>query len=153
MNEQHLTANIPTSIKAIESTVLANLTKRQLLTFVIAGIAGISVYMLLYRLIHVSAAVTVGIVIVFVTPIFFAGFYEHNGLKMEKLIYYIYLSQIKRPQIRPYDLRPLSKRNIPYGAEIKAAAADKQVSANTKPKKKKIEKSKHKYAIKQRSNK
>lgn len=121
MSEQSLSANIPRGFRNIEPTIFGGLTKRQLITFLIAGIVGFSVYMLAFRAFHAGVGISISVVIIFTVPIFFAGFYKHNGLNAEKLLYYIYLSEIKYPKFRPYDHRPLDRRNEPLELNQKNA--------------------------------
>ena len=106
MEVQNLSASIPKDLHEIKTTVFMGITKRQLITFLIAGLVGVPLYLLLYMVLKVNFQIAVCIMIVICAPIFFIGLYNHNGLSAEKLLYYIYLCEFKRPKKRPYDIRP-----------------------------------------------
>jgi|GEM_PF-2682517 len=144
MSEQNLSAKIPRGFRNVEPTIIGGLTKRQLITFIIAGLIGFIAYLFSFRMIHAGVAVSIAATIIITAPVFFVGFYKHNGLNTEKLLYYIYLFEFKRPKKRPYDHRPLDMRTEPLQIGINK---EKEKPVKTKNKDKKRQNKKRKEGV------
>ena len=80
--------SVPRDLTKVKSKVAFNLTKRQLVCFVLRDSGG-------------NTAATLGMMAVML-PAFFLGMYEKNGQPMEKLLSYYVQSRFLRPKIRPY---------------------------------------------------
>ncbi len=78
--------NVPKDILKIKEKYLLGLGKRELVSLLIAGLVGIPLYLKFKELIGVQSLY---IMIVVVIPIIFAGFYEDDGIYLEKKLIYI----------------------------------------------------------------
>ena len=111
--------SIPRDLTKVKSKVMFNLTKRQLICFGMAVLAGVPSFFLLKAALSVNAAV-MGMMAVMM-PFFFFAMYEKNGQLLEAIIIHIIESAFIRPKIRPY-----ATDNY-YSALIRQAEAETEV--------------------------
>lgn len=95
-----ISVQVPKDLSGIKTKVALNLTKRQLICFSGAAVAGIPLYFLTKGLIGTSAAslLMMGAML----PFFFFAMYEKNGFPAEKILYFMLRQKIPTPGIRPY---------------------------------------------------
>ena len=111
--------SVPRDLTKVKSKVMFNLTKRQLICFGMAVLAGVPSFFLLKAALSVNAAV-MGMMAVMM-PFFFFARYEKNGQPLEVIIIHIIESAFIRPKIRPY-----ATDNY-YSALIRQAEAETEV--------------------------
>lgn len=92
--------SVPRDLARVKSKTLFNLTKRQLVCFAIAALAGIPTFFLLKKTGNVSLA-TMGMMLIML-PLFFLGMYEKDGQPLEKVAQHFIQAKIIRPKVRPY---------------------------------------------------
>lgn len=78
--------NVPKDILKIKEKYILGLGKRELISLAVAGVVGLPVYLKFKDLMGVQA---IYIMIVVVIPIIFAGFYEDDGIYLEKKLLHI----------------------------------------------------------------
>ena len=103
-----ISVQVPKDLSGIKTKVALNLTKRQIICFSGAAVAGIPLYFLTKGLIGTSAAslLMMGAML----PFFFFAMYEKNGFPAEKILYFMLRQKILTPGIRPYRSENLYKR-------------------------------------------
>ena len=111
--------SVPRDLTKVKSKVMFNLTKRQLMCFGMAVLAGVPSFFLLKVALSINAAV-MGMMAVMM-PFFFFAMYEKNGQPLEAIIIHIIESAFIRPKIRPY-----ATDNY-YSALIRQAEAETEV--------------------------
>lgn len=111
--------SVPRDLTKVKSKVIFNLTKRQLICFGMAVLAGVPSFFLLKAALSINAAV-MGMMAVMM-PFFFFAMYEKNGQPLEAIIIHIIESAFIRPKIRPY-----ATDNY-YSALIRQAEAETEV--------------------------
>ena len=111
--------SVPRDLTKVKSKVMFNLTKRQLICFGMAVLAGVPSFFLLKAALSVNAAV-MGMMAVMM-PFFFFAMSEKNGQPLEAIIIHIIESAFIRPKIRPY-----ATDNY-YSALIRQAEAETEV--------------------------
>lgn len=130
---------IPKDLTKVQSKVLFNLTKRQLIYFTPVVLIGVPLFFLTRSSIGDSAATLLMIMVML--PFFLFAMYEHNGQHLEEYLKNMYNTKIKRPKERPYQTNNLYvalneqrqlekevKRIIKYGNNKK----EKQINKKTK---------------------
>ena len=95
-----ISAKVPKDVSAIKKKLVFNLTKRQIISFLLAGFAGFSVYSFLknYMETDMAALVMTGVMM----PFLFVGIYEKDGYPAEKIAYFMVRRIFLLPGIRPY---------------------------------------------------
>lgn len=88
---------IPKDFKKIQTKVVFNLTRRQLIGFLLVGIVGFYVYRAMNSMMEEFAMM---LTIIVTLPIFFVIFFEKDGMKFEQYFYYFYLYQYYQPKKR-----------------------------------------------------
>lgn len=110
---------VPRDLTKVQSKVMFNLTKRQLICFSLAALLGVPSFFILKRFGDTSFA-AMGMMIVMM-PMFFIGMYQKNGQPLEVIISHFIRATFIRPKIRIY------KTNNYYQALKKHAIAEKEV--------------------------
>lgn len=95
-----ISAKVPKDVSAIKKKLIFNLTKRQIISFLLAGAAGFSAYGFLknYMETDMAALVMTGVMM----PFLFVGIYEKDGYPAEKIAYFMIRRTFLLPGIRPY---------------------------------------------------
>ena len=95
-----ISVEVPKDLSGIKTKVALNLTKRQIICFSGAAVAGIPLYFLTKGLIGTSAAslLMMGAML----PFFFFAMYEKNGQPLEKVVRNMANVLFIRPKKRPY---------------------------------------------------
>ena len=103
-----ISVQVPKDLSGIKTKVALNLTKRQIICFSGAAVAGIPLYFLTKGLIGTSAAslLMMGAML----PFFFFAMYEKNRFPAEKILYFMLRQKILTPGIRPYRSENLYKQ-------------------------------------------
>ena len=94
---------VPKDLSKVQSKVLFNLTKRQLICFTPAVLIGVPLFFLTRNSIGNSPATLLMIVVML--PFFLFAMYEHNGQPLEVYLRNMYNCKFKRPKARPYQIR------------------------------------------------
>uniref|UniRef100_UPI0040560788 PrgI family protein n=1 Tax=Agathobacter sp. TaxID=2021311 RepID=UPI0040560788 len=95
-----ISVKVPKDISAIKKKLLFNLTKRQIISFFLAGAVGVPVYIFTKEYIPTDMAALVMVVVMM--PFLFVGIYEKDGYPAEKIIYFMIRRMFLLPGIRPY---------------------------------------------------
>ena len=111
--------SVPRDLTKVKSKVAFNLTKRQLICFVIAAAIGVPTFFLLKK-IGDSTFAAMGMMIVMM-PLFFFAMYEKNGQPLEVFLHHFIQATFIRPKIRPY------KTDNYYAALMRQEKAEKEV--------------------------
>lgn len=120
---------VPRDLTKVKSKVAFNLTKRQLICFVIAAAIGVPTFFLLKK-IGDSTFAAMGMMIVMM-PLFFFAMYEKNGQPLEVFLHHFIQATFIRPKIRPY------KTDNYYAALMRQEKAEKEVEKIVSESKKK----------------
>ena len=110
---------VPRDLTKVKSKVAFNLTKRQLICFVIAAVIGVPTFFLLKKAGNTTFA-AMGMMIVMM-PLFFFAMYEKNGQPLEVFLHHFIQATFIRPKIRPY------KTDNYYAALMRQENAEKEV--------------------------
>lgn len=99
---------VPKNLSAIKTKVALNLTKRQIVCFSGAALAGVPLYFLTKGVLGTQGAapVMVGAML----PFFFVAMYEKDGFPAEKVAYFMLRQKILTPGIRPYKSENLYRK-------------------------------------------
>ena len=105
-----ISVQVPKDLSGIKTKVALNLTKRQIICFSGAAVAGIPLYFLTKGLIGTSAAslLMMGAML----PFFFFAMYEKDGFPAEKILLHVIRQKFLRPGIRVYRSQNLYDRII-----------------------------------------
>ena len=110
---------VPKDLMKVKTKVALNLTKRQLICFVLGGLVGVPAYILTRSSIgNESAAV---LMIGLMLPFFAFGIYEKDGLPLEKVLRNFIRVSFLHPPSRPF------RNNNGYAALMRQADFDKEV--------------------------
>ena len=120
---------VPRDLTKVKSKVAFNLTKRQLICFVIAAAIGVPTFFLLKKLGNATFA-AMGMMIVMM-PLFFFAMYEKNGQPLEVYMHHFIQATFIRPKIRPY------QTDNYYAALMRQEKAEKEVAKIVSENKKK----------------
>ena len=118
---------VPKDLSRIKTKVMFNLTKRQLLCFGLAALAGVPLFFLLKA--HTNVSVAALIMVLAMLPFFLFAIYEKNGRPLEVLIRNIILTRFVRPKQRPYrtgNFYAAIDRQIQLDREVKAIVTGKE---------------------------
>ena len=98
---------VPKDLSGIKTKVALNLTKRQIICFSGAAIAGIPLYFLTKDVIGTQGAafIMVGVML----PFFFLAMYTKDGFPAEKMLYFMIRQKFLTQGIRPYKSENLYK--------------------------------------------
>lgn len=110
---------VPRDLTKVKSKVAFNLTKRQLICFVIAAVIGVPTFFLLKKAGNTTFA-AMGMMIVMM-PLFFFAMYEKNGQPLEVFLHHFIQATFIRPKIRPY------KTDNYFAALMRQENAEKEV--------------------------
>ena len=91
---------VPKDLTKIKTKVMFNLTKRQLICFSLAAIAGIPLFFLLKA--HTSVSAAALMMVLSMLPFFMFALYEKNGQPLEVLLRHIIQARFMRPKQRLY---------------------------------------------------
>ena len=94
----------------VKNKVALGLTKRQLLCFALAAMAGIPVYILLKKVIAVDIAGVIMIIVML--PFFLFALYEKDGQPLEEVLKNVIMEKYIRPQVRPVINEPVIESAI-----------------------------------------
>ena len=99
---------VPKDLSGIKTKVALNLTKRQIICFSGAAIAGIPLYFLAKDVIGTQGAafIMVGVML----PFFFLAMYTKDGFPAEKILYFMMRQKFLTQGIRPYKSENLYKQ-------------------------------------------
>lgn len=110
---------IPKDLSRIKNKLVFNLTKRQLISFSLAGGIGIPFY--LFSRSVIGGDVAAFLMIALMLPFMAFGVYEKDGQPLEKILYHIIRARFLLPRIRIYQTDNL------YSALERQAKIDKEV--------------------------
>ena len=91
---------VPKDLTKVKSTVLFNLTKRQLICFGGGALIGVPLFFLLRGSLGASSAAI--LMVLSMLPLFVMGLYEKNGRPLEKVLGDVIQTVFLRPKQRPY---------------------------------------------------
>ncbi len=101
---------VPKDLSRVKTKVALNLTKRQLICFSLAALAGLPVYFLTKSQIGTDVAATIMVIIML--PFFFFAMYEKDGFSAEQIVFHIIRQKMLRPGIRPYQTENMYDRLV-----------------------------------------
>ena len=110
---------IPKDLSRIKNKLVFNLTKRQLISFSLAGGSGIPFY--LFSRSVIGDDVAAFLMIALMLPFMAFGVYEKDGQPLEKILYHMIRARFLLPRIRVYQTDNL------YSALERQAKIDKEV--------------------------
>ena len=110
---------VPRDLTKVKSKVAFNLTKRQLICFVIAAAIGVPTFFLLKKIGN-STFAAMGMMIVMM-PLFFFAMYEKNGQPLEVFLHHFIQATFIRPKVRLY------QTDNYYAALMRQEKAEKEV--------------------------
>lgn len=110
---------IPKDLSHIKNKLVFNLTKRQLISFSLAGGIGIPFY--LFSRSVIGGDVAAFLMIALMLPFMAFGVYEKDGQPLEKILYHMIRARFLLPRIRVYQTDNL------YSALERQAKIDKEV--------------------------
>ena len=119
-----LTAKVPKKLSGIKTKIMLNLTKRQLICFGAAALAGFPAYLLLKDAVGTDIAVI--FMVILMLPFFFFAIYEKNGHPAEQMLKMMWMHKWGRPQRRAYRSENLYLRFIREEKAREMAAQNKQ---------------------------
>lgn len=91
---------VPRDLTRVKSKVFFNLTKRQLICFLLAALIGVPFFFLVKRSGNVSLAAMCMIIVML--PLFFLAMYEKDGQPLEVIARHFIQTKFVRPKVRPY---------------------------------------------------
>ena len=112
---------VPKDLTKIKTKVMLNLTKRQLICFSLAAVAGIPLFFLLKA--HTSVSAAALMMVLSMLPFFMFALYEKNGQPLEVLLRHIIQARFVRPKQRLY------RTNNFYAVLDRQTQLDKEVKA------------------------
>ena len=118
---------VPKDLTKIKTKVMFNLTKRQLICFSLAAIAGIPLFFLLKA--HASVSAAALMMALSMLPFFMFALYEKNGQPLEVLLRHIIQARFVRPKQRLYrtnNFYAVLTRQIQLDKEVKAIVTGKE---------------------------
>ena len=118
---------VPKDLTKVKTKVMLNLTKRQLLCFSLAALAGVPLFFLLKTYTSVSVAALV--MVLAMLPFFLFALYEKNGQSLEVFIRHIVQVRFVRPKHRPYrtdNFYAAIDRQIQLDREVRAIVTHKE---------------------------
>ena len=110
---------IPKDLSRIKNKLVFNLTKRQLISFSLAGGIGIPFY--LFSRSAIGGDIAAFLMIALMLPFMVFGVYEKDGQPLEKILYHMIRARFLLPRIRVYQTDNL------YSALERQAKIDKEV--------------------------
>lgn len=110
---------IPKDLSRIKNKLVFNLTKRQLISFSLAGGIGIPFY--LFSRSAIGGDIAAFVMIALMLPFMAFGVYEKDGQPLEKILYHMIRARFLLPRIRVYQTDNL------YSALERQAKIDKEV--------------------------
>ena len=99
---------VPKDLSGIKTKVALNLTRRQIICFSGAALAGIPLYFLTKGVLGTQGAAL--IMVGAMLPFFFLAMYEKDGFPAEKILYFMLRQKVLTPGIRPYKSENLYKQ-------------------------------------------
>ena len=118
---------VPKDLTKIKTKVMFNLTKRQLICFSLAAVAGIPLFFLLKA--HTSVSAAALMMVLSMLPFFMFALYEKNGQPLEVLLRHIIQARFLRPKQRLYrtdNFYAVLDRQTQLDKEVKAIVAGKE---------------------------
>ena len=102
--------NVPRDLSKYESKVAFNLTKRQLICFLIGAAFAIPAYWFTRH--FLPSDVRSILMFIIASPFFVAGIFKKDGMTLEKYLYIVCRQKYFRPGIRRYKTLTQSKREV-----------------------------------------
>ena len=99
---------VPKDLSGIKTQVALNLTKRQIICFSGAAIAGVPLYFLTKDMIGTQGAAFIMVAVMM--PFFFLAMYTKDGFPAEKILYFMIRQKFLTQGIRPYKSENLYKQ-------------------------------------------
>lgn len=129
--------SVPKDLTKVKTKLAFNLTKRQLISFGLAALVGLPVYLLTHKIIGNNLAVL--LLMLTTIPFFFIGMYEKDGQPFEKVARNYIRTRFLWPKIRPYKTNNLysylsSKGENPYKNKAASNAGKKAATGAKKSK-------------------
>ena len=91
---------VPKDLSGIKTKVALNLTKRQIICFSGAGLAGVPTYFFTKDIFGTSGSALLMVMVML--PFFFFAMYEKDGFPAEKILKFMIRQKFLTPGIRPY---------------------------------------------------
>ncbi|MBQ8935247.1 MAG: PrgI family protein [Oscillospiraceae bacterium] len=91
---------VPKDLAKVKSKVAFNLTKRQIICFVLAAVVAVPVYFLTRKLLGQTLAAM--LMVTLALPFFLLAMYERDGMPFEQIVKNIIRVKLLYPAERPY---------------------------------------------------
>lgn len=117
--------DVPKDVIKIREKYILGLSKREVISVFIGGAIGLAIYFKLRQFIGISAMY---VMIVFIIPILFIGFYDDDGITFEKKLLYI-LKFLFSNQVKVYKCNNFYKKidnQILINEKIQEVRCDKK---------------------------
>lgn len=121
---------VPKDLSLVKTKIMFNLTRRQLLCFSLAALAGFPLFFLFKA--HTSVSVAALLMVLAMLPFFLFAIYEKNGQPLEVFIRNIITARFVRPKQRPYktdNFYAAINRQIQLDREVKAIVTRKNYTS------------------------
>ena len=121
---------VPKDLSRVKTKIMFNLTRRQLLCFSLAALAGFPLFFLFKA--HTSVSVAALLMVLAMLPFFLFAIYEKNGQPLEVFIRNIITARFVRPKQRPYktdNFYAAINRQIQLDREVKAIVTRKNYTS------------------------
>ncbi|WP_240841276.1 PrgI family protein [Acidaminobacter sp. JC074] len=116
--------SVPKDLNKVKTKVALNLTKRQLISFSIAGVTGLPTYWFSRKVIGNDLAIFLMIGVVM--PFFFVAIFEKDGIVFEKYLGHIIRQKFLYPKIRVYRTQNFyDYLNTPIESEVRQLGKEK----------------------------
>ena len=120
---------VPKDLTKVKTKVALNLTKRQLIFFSLAAVAGIPFYLFMRK--PIGSSIAAILMVTIMLPFFFMAMYEKDGLPFEKVVANIIRQKFICPAVRPYKTENfyqeistlVKKEGVPDGKKDKAGGS------------------------------
>ena len=120
---------VPKDLTKVKTKVALNLTKRQLIFFSLAAVAGIPFYLFMRK--PIGSCIAAILMVTIMLPFFFMAMYEKDGLPFEKVVANIIRQKFICPAVRPYKTENfyqeistlVKKEGVPDGKKDKAGGS------------------------------
>lgn len=107
---------VPTDLNKIESKVVGNFTKRQVICFGLATLCGVPLYFATKGVLGTDLAAI--LMVAAMMPFFLFAMYKKNGVPMEQYLYYVWRHKVLNTGFRAYRYTNVLKESEAAGQQL-----------------------------------
>ena len=100
--------SVPKDLTKVKNKLVFNLTRRQLICFVLAAAIGLPFYFLTREALGITTSATC--MVLLMLPAFLFAMYERDGMPLEKVLKNLITTKFLRPGIRKYEMTNLYEK-------------------------------------------